>query len=253
MSASFHAARLGLGRKASYGCTCGCGTCAGGSNEYGRAHTIRESGVFQPVTAMTAFTPGYGGVLSFETYNENDKWYRKCAEYRAAVEDFNKFRTKVVSKYGEYPSIGVKFGRDGKTDPKAKDKHLRSEGKAQARLKALQAKAVDALKRCKLAEKAGEEAAEGQIPVDTSILATPGAAGTAPPPVEQVSTDTTQQSGGGGSNMTLIVGIGAVALLGGAAFLVLKKKKAKKKGTPAPVTLSDDAYMEAMRVTSERK
>jgi LPXTG-motif cell wall-anchored protein len=204
---------------------------------------MRESGVFQPVTAMTAYPAANysGGVLQFEDYNENNKWYEKCAEYRTAVNNFNDFRAKVIALYGKRPRADVFLGQSGRTKPKQEDKFLRSERAANQQLKSLQAIAVNTLKKCKRAEGMQDRMEAGEIPVDTSLVNAP----TATPPV-----DTTTVSGGGaeqtsadsgGGSMTLIIGVGAVALLGGAAFLVLKKKKSKKKAGLTPTVGSADA------------
>jgi LPXTG-motif cell wall-anchored protein len=202
---------------------------------------MRESGVFQPITAMTVYpTANYsGGVFQFEDYNENNKWYEKCAEYRTAVNNFNDFRAKVIALYGKRPRADVFLGQKGRTKPKQEDKFLRSERAANQQLKSLQAIAVNTLKKCKRAEGVQERMEAGEIPVDTSLVGAPPAA----PPVDTttVGTTTTDQTGEGGGSMTLIIGVGAVALLGGAAFLVLKKKKTKKKSGLTPTVGSADA------------
>jgi len=239
-TASFHASRLGKRTKA-YGCSCGCGSCGGADTSYGRAHTMRESGVFQPITAMTAYPAGNysGGVFQFEDYNENNKWYEKCAEYRTAVNNFNDFRAKVIALYGKRPRADVLVGGKGRTKPKQEDKFLRSERAANQQLKSLQEIARNTLAKCKRAEGVQERMEAGEIPVDTSLVGAP----TTTPPVDTttVSGGGAEQTGEGGGSMTLIIGVGAVALLGGAAFLVLKKKKSKKKAGLTPTVGSADA------------
>jgi LPXTG-motif cell wall-anchored protein len=201
---------------------------------------MRESGVFQPITAMTAYQAANysGGVFQFEDYNENNKWYEKCAEYRTAVNNFNDFRAKVIALYGKRPRADVFLGQSGRTKPKQEDKFLRSERAANQQLKSLQAIAVNTLKKCKRAEGMQDRMEAGEIPVDTSLVDP-----TAAPPVDTttVGTTTTDQTSEGGGSMTLIIGVGAVALLGGAAFLVLKKKKSKKKAGLTPTVGSADA------------
>ena len=219
-TANFHAKRLGLIKTHTYGCSCGCNSCGPGS-EYA------------------------GGALQFEDYNENNKLYRTCAEYNKAVEDFKEFRRKVINKYGKRPRGDVWLGFEGKTDKNAKDKHLRSERKANLRLKALQQAAEDVKFKCGQAVKKAEK---GEETVTTSefdaALAPPGETPVAAPPV-QVSTDTTQQQAAGGSNTMLFVGIGAVVLIGGAAFMLKKGKKKKKVVAAAPVSAAPVAGAKA--------
>jgi LPXTG-motif cell wall-anchored protein len=212
MSSSFHAQRLGLLRTHTYGCGCGCYSC-GDMPSYG------------------------GGPAQFEDYNENNKMYRQCAEYKKAVDDFKAFRRKVINKYGKYPLATMWLGGDGREDGKAKDKHLRSERKANQRLKSLQQAARDVKFKCEQAVKKVEKGEEtiSTAEFDTALTPPPAPGSEPAAPVTTVSTDTSTQQSGGGSNTMLYLGIGAIVLVGGGFFFLKKGKKKKKKAAGAPV------------------
>ncbi len=200
------------------GCGCGCNSCGGGSYgelaygalSYGAVHRAVRS------VPSSEYAAGWFFGKTFEKYNPNDKWYRRCPEYRAACDEFTAFYNKVIGVYGtrlKDQSCG------GKANCK-KDPYLASAQTADNRLMELQAKARQIMDKCKIADKAAKKGDSNTV--DTNYLST-GVTN------QQMVSNTV--GGGeeeGGSLLPIVIGGGALTLMVVGAVVIKKRRQAAK-------------------------
>ena len=210
----------------SYGCGCGCDSCREKSQvAYGSlAYAGLESGaVHKAVRVVPEYGAGWFFGKTFEKYNPIDKWYRRCAEYRAACDEFTDFYNKVVGVYGTRLKDKSCGGKSScKSDP-----YLKTAVKADNRLLQLQAKARQVLDKCQIAHDAAEKGDSNTV--DTNYLNTGGSF----PSTQTVSNTGGSNTGGGGeeeggSLLPIILGGGALALMVVGAVVIKKRRKAAK-------------------------
>ena len=210
----------------SYGCGCGCNSCGEKSQvAYGSlAYAGLEYGaVHKAVRVVPEYGAGWFFGKTFEKYNPIDKWYRRCAEYRAACDEFTDFYNKVVGVYGTRLKDQSCGGKSScKSDP-----YLKTAVTADNRLVELQAKARQVLDKCQIADKAAKEGDSNTV--DTNYLNTGGSL---------TSQQTVSNTGGGGqeeggSLLPIIIGGGALALMVVGAVVIKKRRKAAKLAAEA--------------------
>ena len=207
-----HFRPIALRSYGSYGCGCGCNSC-GGQEAYGSlAYGALSYGmVHRAVRTVPEYGSGWFFGKTFENYNPDNSWYRKCAEYRKACDDFAAFRQKVIGVYGtkmKDQSCGSKA--NCKSDP-----YLASAATADKRLLELQAKARQIKDQCKSAEKAAKKG-------DADTVTTTGLQN------QQTVSNVDTSTDSGSSVMPFVVGGIGLAVMVAGAVIIKKRRKAAK-------------------------